>query len=60
MDLPDKIYVAWEDDNEALYLIAAPEVEELAYDNDKRKVGIYRLEELKTIVNKTEIVPADS
>ena len=54
--LPKTLYVAYEEegtDNE--YLNCSESYTTLAEIDDKRKVGVYQLVEVKTLVNKSEL-----
>ena len=54
--LPKTLYVAYEEegtDNE--YLSCSESYNTFAVTDEKRKVGVYQLVEVKTVVNKSEL-----
>jgi hypothetical protein len=56
--LPKRIYVAWQGEGKDAYLESTTNLDDngMADYNDSVQVGIYELKEVKTAVNKTELV----
>ena len=55
--LPKKVFIAWQEEGtETEFLEATTSVNELVDQDQECKVGLYELKEIKTAVNKTELV----